>query len=132
MLDNSKCSSGSGKLPNINMVIPKLHSYPFGPLLAKAGIKVSSEEQVSLCTLGPNTLKFFIQALFAAQDAKEDPLVRPTRKQLLALQCLSSGSSDLVDEANQSLQARTFAGPNSHLTRAPSNVGQHVSLLRSR
>ena len=76
--------------------VSKLHSYSFGDMPVKAGLKLSTDEQVPVCSLGSNALNFFVKALIAAQDAKEYPNLNPTTLQIFSLQCISSWSGDML------------------------------------
>ena len=53
---------------------------------------------MAVSSLGWGAFKFFLDALLAAQDAKEDPTAKPTGEHLLDLQCLSSCSVDFLAE----------------------------------
>ena len=43
----SSLGSDNADPSNPNLIIPKLHTYPFGPHPVKAGIKISTDEQVA-------------------------------------------------------------------------------------
>ena len=55
-----------------NVLVPNLHKNSSAVVPIKAGLKISTNEQIPIFTLGRNAFKFFMEALVAAQDAKDD------------------------------------------------------------